>query len=146
MIKTLVVLSLLCATKLPFEKLPAPVKAAVFKAYPDAKVLSAEEEREEGKVVYEVKFKHGAQEIELSLSVDGQVLAEEKVVRLEQTPEVVRKAIAGALPAGARVESVEQVTEAGKETWEAAVRKADGSRIELVVDANGSVATRNEKD
>lgn len=146
MFKALVVLSLLSANKLAFEKLPEPVKAAVFKAYPDAKVMGAEEEQDEGKLVYEVKFKHGAQVIELSLSADGQVVAEEKVIKLEQTPELVRKALAGALPAGAKIERVEQVTEAGKETYEADVRNKDGSRLELVVDSKGAVVTKSEKD
>ena len=146
MFKIIVVLSLLSANKVAFEKLPEAVKAAVLKAYPGAKVISSEEEKEEGKVVYEVKFKHGGQVIELSMTVDGQVVAEEKVVKLEQTPELVRKAIAAALPKGARVERVEQVTEAGKVTYEAAVHNADGSRLELVVDGEGGVVTRNEKD
>ncbi len=146
MFKLIAVLSLLGANKVPFEKLPEPVRAAVMKAYPDAKVVSAEEEKDEGKVVYEVKFKHGAQVVELSVGVDGAVVSEEKVVKLEETPPFVRKAVAGALPARAKVERVEQVTEAGKESYEVAVRKADGSHIELVIDANGGVVTRTEKD
>lgn len=139
MFKVMVVFALLAADKPTFEKLPEPVRAAVHKAFGNAKVVSVDEEKEEGKVVYEVKVKHEGNLVELSLHADGTVISEERAMKLEEAPAYVRNAIT---TAGGKVETVEQVTEGGVVTFEAVVRKADKSRVELVIGADGGVQSK----
>jgi len=139
MFKVMVVFALLGADKLTFEKLPQPVRAAVQKAFGSAKVVGVDEEKEEGKVVYEVKVKQEGHIVELSVHADGTVVSEERAMKFEEAPSFVRNAITAA---GGTVESVEQVTEGGVVTFEAVVRKADKSRVELVIGADGGVESK----
>lgn len=139
MFKVMMVLSLLAADKLTFQNLPAPVRAAVHKAFAQPKIVSVDEEKEEGHIVYEVKVKQDGHLIELSISPEGTVLSEERVVKLEEAPDFVRRAVTAA---GGKVETVEQVTEGGVVKYEAVVRKTDKSRLELVISADGGVETK----
>lgn len=137
----LVLLLALGAAPLTFDKLPEPVKAAVHKALPGAAVISVEREQSKDKVVFEVKLKQAGQVIELSLTADGTVVSEERVVKLADAPAHVRKAVSEALPATAKIEQVEQVTEGGVTTFEVTARKADGKRVELTIQPDGSTRT-----
>ena len=96
----LVLMLALGAAPLTFDRLPEPVKAAVHKALPAATVISVEREQSKDKLVFEVKLKQAGQVIELSLSADGTLVSEERVVKLADAPAYVRKAISEALPAG----------------------------------------------
>ena len=137
----LMLMLMLGAGPLTFEKLPEPVKAAVHKALPTATVISVEREQTKDKLVFEVKLKQAGQVIELSLSADGTVVSEERVVKLADAPGYVRKAVSEALPATAKIEQVEQVTEGGVTTFEVTARKADGKRVELTIQSDGSTRT-----
>ena len=128
--------------KLTFDQLPAPVKATVQKVFAKAKILSVEEEHDEGKLVFEVKAKHEGHVVELALTGDGTVIAEEREIKLEEAPLAIRQAVTKNLPAGGKVEGVEQVTEGGLTFFEVAVRKADGSHVEMVVQADGGVVIK----
>lgn len=139
MFKVMVVFALLGADKLTFEKLPEPVRATVHKAFGNAKVVSVDEEKEEGKVVYEVKVKFEGHLVELSVHADGTVVSEERALKLDEAPAFVRNAVS---TAGGTVETVEQVTEGGVVKFEVVVRKADKSRVELVIGADGGVQSK----
>ena len=138
----LLLLALLAEKKLTFDQLPLPVKATVQKVLGQSKILSVEEERDEGKIVYEVKAKHEGHVIELALTADGVVVAEEREIKLEEAPAAIRRAVTTSLPTGGKIEGVEQVTEAGVTSFEVAVRKTDGARVELIVQADGGVVIK----
>lgn len=142
MFASLVVLSLLAAdVAVPFEKLPSPVQDAVHQRFgKGVKLEGAEEEKGEGKVVYEVKVKVKGQVVELALSPDGTVLSEEKEVTVAELPAAVKKAVIGA--ATGKITRAEQVTEGKAVTYEVVVQKADGARVEVIVAADGSVKTK----
>jgi uncharacterized membrane protein YkoI len=142
MMTCLLLLSLVAEKKISFDQLPAPVKAAVQRAFGKSKILSVEEEREEGKLVYEVKAKHEGHVVELELTGEGTVIAEERQLKLEEAPAAIRQAVTSSLPAGGKVEGVEQVTEAGVVTFEVAVKKADGARVELIIQGDGGVVVK----
>jgi uncharacterized membrane protein YkoI len=64
-------------------ELPAKVKEAFRKKYPDAKVLSAEKETTgdgaDAKVAYEIVIEKGKEKVEVQFAPDGKFLGEEKV-------------------------------------------------------------------
>ena len=129
----------LAAAPLTFEKLPESVRAKVQSRYPGAKVTGVEVEKDEGKVVYEIKFTLAGAEIEVSVAPDGKVVSEERKVALKDLPQAVQKAFASSAEKALKVERVDEVTEGGVKTWEIAGLRADGKRVEVVIDAQGVV-------
>ncbi len=130
----------LAAAPLTFETLPEPVRAQVHTKYPEAKVRSVEAEKgDDGKVVYEIKLTVAGARTELSIAPDGTLVSEERVVELKATPVEVQRAFAASSEKGLKVERVEEVTAGGVVTWEIAGRRANGKRVEVVIDAQGTV-------
>lgn len=74
---------------------PAQVLAAFKKKYPNARADKFEREAgkgtEKGKTIYEIKFRDGKKKLEIELSAEGALLAEEEVITKKDLPEAVRK-------------------------------------------------------
>ncbi len=72
---------------------PAPVTAAISKAYPAATVESCKKEVEKGTTVYEVKVttKQGSK-IEIDVAPDGKILQTEEKISLQAVPKAVMDA------------------------------------------------------
>ena len=69
---------------------PAPVKAAIAKAYPGSTVESCKKEVEKGTTLYEVKVTtKQSLKIELDVAPDGKILQTEQKVSLETVPKAV---------------------------------------------------------
>ena len=111
-----------------FESLPEVVRTKVHEKYPQAKVLGAEIETSEGKTVYEVKLSVAGARTELSLSAEGAIVSEERVVAWKNVPVEVQKALAGSAAKDLKVERAEEVTEGGSVTWEITGKRADGTQ------------------
>jgi hypothetical protein len=60
--------------KIEVKDLPPAVTEAIQKAYPNAKILKAEKEAEDGKVQYSVKLQDGEKKFEVKVSEDGKSL------------------------------------------------------------------------
>src|SRR5262245_46733015 len=61
--------------KVPLDKLPKAVVDSVKKRFPDAKLVSAEKEKDDnGKTVYEVAIKDKDQSIEVTLTPEGVIV------------------------------------------------------------------------
>jgi hypothetical protein len=58
--------------------LPAAVTDKLNELYPDAEILEAEKETEDGRTVYEVELKTGGKTIEVEFDADGTVLETEE--------------------------------------------------------------------
>ena len=72
---------------------PNSIYEAARGAYPSSRVSACKEEREEGRVQYEVKLIHGNEgAIELDVSPEGVVLQTETVVAVGQVPSEITKA------------------------------------------------------
>jgi hypothetical protein len=56
------------------KDLPEAVVAAVLAKFPDAKLVEAEKETENGEIVYEVEIEDGDDEIEVEVTSDGEIL------------------------------------------------------------------------
>src|SRR5436309_8041252 len=88
-------LSMLIAPGLAVAKpgCPSPVKDAAQKAYPSSKVTACKEEKEKGKVQYEVKLEtKEAKKVELDISPEGAVLVTEEEVATRSVPKAVTAA------------------------------------------------------
>ncbi len=133
--------------------LPAAVKAAIAKLYPQA-VIEEIEIEEEGIKVYEIELKHNGSELELTIAADGTILEVESEVVIENLPNAVQAAIIKAA-AGAKIEEVKkEVTywivklhklKKSVTTYEAELLR-DGKEIEIEIAADGSILESETKD
>jgi hypothetical protein len=58
----------------PINKLPGPVTAAIKNKFPKSELLSAEIDRENGKIKYEVKVRSEGQNYDVDVTPDGKIL------------------------------------------------------------------------
>jgi hypothetical protein len=58
----------------PINRLPSPVTAAIKNRFPKSELLSAEIDRENGRVKYEVKVKSDGQYYDVDVSPSGKIL------------------------------------------------------------------------
>src|SRR5262245_204745 len=79
--------------KVPLDKLPKKVVAAVKAKFPGARMVGASTEKEEGKTVYEVTLKHKGRNVDVTLETDGTIVSVEKEIRHKELPKVVRSAL-----------------------------------------------------
>lgn len=98
---------------------PAAVKAAVEKAYPEAKIVLCEEEKEEGKIEYavEIETKDG-RKIELDVTAEGKILATEEEIALSALPAAVAKAFQAKYPKAKPFEATRRTRAGGKVFYE----------------------------
>lgn len=55
------------------DKLPKEVRAAIDERFPGAELLSAERDKDDGKVEYEVELRHKGQRYEVDVTEDGRI-------------------------------------------------------------------------
>jgi hemin uptake protein HemP len=65
--------SLRAGQHIDIEKLPENVVKAIQERLPGAQLLSAEKERDDGKIEYEVKIQHDGNKYEVELTEDGRI-------------------------------------------------------------------------
>ncbi len=100
---------------------PSPVRNAVQKAYPGAKIASCKREKAEGSVQYEVKVtKHGSRNTEIDVTPAGEILQTEEQVDLKSVPELVAKGFADKYPTMKFDRAEKQTGREGKVTYELA--------------------------
>ncbi|MDB4966154.1 MAG: hypothetical protein JWN44_1843 [Myxococcales bacterium] len=91
---------------------PANVTSAALKSHPTAKVTSCKQEKQKGKVQYEVVLESAdAKKLELDLTPDGVVLLTEEAVPVESLPKGVMSGFAAKYPK-AKAERAEKQTKA----------------------------------
>ena len=127
--------------KIPVEKLPAAVKKAVKKKFPEARVLGASKEVEDDEPVYEVQLKVEGHSIDMALDAEGEILEIEKEIPADRLPRAVRKRLAARYP-GAKIEKAEEITkgEDGPVRYEVVLKS------EVVFTAKGKVVKAVEED
>ncbi len=65
------------SSELKEADVPQSVKAAFMAKYPSAHVTKWETEKEDGKMIYEAKFKDGGKEKEVHITPDGSSVTDE---------------------------------------------------------------------
>ena len=117
---------------------PAAVKDAFKRAYPNATVLRYITERENGKTLFEVESRDGTTRRDLDIAPDGTILEVETQVTPAQLPAAVRSA---AEANGAHIQSAELVVAGHDTTYE---MKIQGRRGELTLMPNGRPSSRHD--
>jgi uncharacterized membrane protein YkoI len=130
--------------KVDLDKLPAKVKGAVQKEFKDAEFVSASKEKEDGKLLYEVRIKVKGQTVEVTTTEDGEVVEVEKEIAVKDLPKAVAGAISEKYPK-AVVKKAEEVTKGGKTAYEVLLDTADKKTLEIKYDKDGKVLETEEK-
>ncbi len=135
--------------KVPLDKLPKAITAAVKKRFPRGEMTEASREDEDGKTVYEVTVKDGKQKIDVTLTPQGTITTLEKTIEPKTLPKAVRDALEARYPKAAYkiAEEVVRVKD-GKETldyYEALLETADKKRVEVEITADGKIKKTEDK-
>jgi len=130
--------------KVPLGKVPKAVIDAVKAKFKGAELVSAQKEKEDGKLVYEINLKHRNHTIEVTVTPKGKIVSIEKTITVQDLPKAVAKAIDSKYPKAA-IEKAEEVTEGEKVSYEVLLVTAD-KKIEVVLDAAGKIVKEEKKD
>src|SRR5262245_125276 len=127
--------------KISAERLPAAVKKAVHKKFPEAKFRGAAKEVEDGKTTYEVLLTVEGRAVDVSLDAEGEILEIEKEIAAEKLPRAVRRRLAARYP-GAKIEKAEELIEGedGPVRYEVAIK------AEVVFTAKGKVVVQAKEE
>jgi uncharacterized membrane protein YkoI len=68
----------LAGQSVPVDKLDAKVTEAIKKKFPEAELVSAERETEQGKTKYEVKIRHQGANWEVDVTPNGEIIETER--------------------------------------------------------------------
>jgi hypothetical protein len=135
--------------KVPLDKLPKAVVEAVKKRFPEAELVSAEKETEDGKTVYEVAIKHKGQSIEVTLTPEGAITEIEKQIEAKDLPKTVSAALEKKYPK-ATYKMIEEVIKVkdGKEKleyYEVLLVTAEKKKFEVSVNPEGKIVKEEDK-
>jgi uncharacterized membrane protein YkoI len=129
--------------KVALDKLPAVVKDAVQKRFPNAKLVSAEKETEDGKTVYDIAIKDGEQKMSVDVSPEGKIVGYEKAIKAKDLPKAVADAFHAKYP-NATTRGVEEVykvdgSDEKLEGYEIGFTTADNKKMEVVISPEGKI-------
>ena len=132
--------------KIPLDKVPKPVLDALKAMYPDAELVSAEKEIEDGKTIYEVAIKYKGAKIEASFTPEGKFVEAEKTIDVKDLPKAVTDAIETKYPK-ATIMHAEEVTKPDNFLgYEVVIETADKKKFEIELDAKGKILQEESKD
>ena len=130
--------------KVPLDKLPKAVSAAVTKRFPKAKLVKASKEKEDGKPLFEVSIEDGKTRIEVTLTPAGEIVEVEKEIAAKDLPKAVSTALEAKYPK-ATLKKVEEVTKGKEVAYEVLLVAKDKKMWEVKFDATGKVLNTEEK-
>jgi len=135
--------------KVPLDKVPKAVMAAIKARFPGPDVTSVEKETENGQVVYDIELKHKGRKYEMDIKEDGTIIEIEKEVAAKDVPTAVANAVAAKYPK-ATIEEVMEVNKVkGKEEtpdhYEVSLVTADKKKLEVEVSLDGKTV-KEEKE
>lgn len=135
--------------KVPLDKVPKAVLAAVKARFPSAKLVSADKETEKGKTTFEVTIKDKDQKIDVAVTPDGKISGIEKEIKAKDLPKVVAATLEKKYPKATHqiIEEVIKVTD-GKEKleyYEVLLVTADKKKLEVSVAPDGKIAKEEDK-
>lgn len=122
---------------IPDARVPAPVKQAFRRLFPNAIVRRYSTEVEGGKRIYEVELLEGGQQRSLDITPDGQVLEVETQLTVSQLPAPV---VAAAQRGGAHIVRAERAIAGHDTTYELRIQ---GRRGELKLRSNGQAVSNH---
>ena len=130
--------------KVPLDKLPAKVTAAVKEKFKDGELVSALKEVADGKTLFEVQLKHKGHAVDVTVTEDGTITVIEKEITAKDLPKAVAAAVEEKFPK-ATWKKVEEITKGEKITFEVLLTTADKKEFEVVLDPSGKIIETEEK-
>ncbi len=135
--------------KVPLDKVPKPVLNAVKARFPNAKVVHADKETENGKTMYEIAIKDKNQSIDVTVTADGKIAEIEKTIATTALPPTVTAALEKKYPKATlqKAEEVIKVT-GGKEKlayYEVVLVTAQKKKLEVEVAPDGKIVKEEDK-
>jgi uncharacterized membrane protein YkoI len=135
--------------KVPLDKLPKAVVEALKKRFPDAELVSAEKEDENGKTVYEVAIKNKGQKSEVTVTPEGTLTEIENEIAAKDLPKAVVATLDEKYPKATLklIEEVIHVRE-GKEKleyYEFQLVTADKKKLEVTITPDGKINKTEDK-
>jgi hypothetical protein len=132
--------------KVPLNKLPKAVTEAVKKKFPKAELVSAEKEKEDGKIVYELNFKNEGSTVEVIVTPEGKILVVEKEITVKDLPKAVADALESKY-AKATIKKVEEISKEDKITaYEVLLVTEKKKTLEVQFSPEGKVLEEEKKD
>src|SRR6516165_4235447 len=137
------------AEKLKLDKIPKKVMEAIKNRFPKAEITSAEKEKEDGKVVYDIELKHEGRKFEMDILEDGTIIEIEKEIKAKDLPEAVAAALKAKFP-DATIKEIMEVNKVKdkKETpehYEDVIVGKDKKEKEVIVSLDGK-SIKGEKE
>jgi len=129
--------------KVPLDKLPAKIKEAVKAKFPDAEQVSAEKEKEDGKILFEVNVKNKGKVVEITLTEDGKIVELETEITVADLPKAVTEAFEKKYPK-ATVTKVEEVIAGEKTKYELLITFGE-KKLEVSFDPKGAFIEEEDK-
>ncbi len=134
--------------RVPLDKVPKPVMEAVKARFNDADVTGASKETEDGKLVYEVTIKLKGQNIDVTVTPQGETLVVEKEIATGDLPKAVTKVLEDKYPK-ATYKIVEEITKVEKNEeklafYEVLLVTAEENALEVEVTAEGRIVNEEE--
>jgi hypothetical protein len=133
--------------KVKESEVPKATIEAVHKKYPKAKLVGCSKEDEDGKTTYEVQIEDGARKIDIDLSAEGKILAEEEVIGADALPKEVKAGLAASKYAKwtlKRAEKIVKEEKADDPSYELVLADPE-HRAEVVFDKAGKLLKEEQK-
>jgi uncharacterized membrane protein YkoI len=132
-------------TKVKLESLSPALQAAVKAQTANATLVNISMEKENGKTEYEVETQLNGKSHNLTFDQKGALLEVEDETDLNSIPAAAKAAIQRQAGAAA-ILKVEKVTAGSKITYEAAMKSKAGKNFEVVINADGSLKSKEDGD
>jgi hypothetical protein len=131
--------------KIEVSELPKAVVKAAKKAFPEAQIVGAAKESEDGETIYEVMMKLDGKSIDLAIDDEGEIEEVEREIEFEDLPRAVIKAVRKKFPQG-EIEKVEEVSdEDDMVVYELAIETKGGKTVEVVYSPNGKILESDDE-
>jgi len=131
--------------KIALDKVPKPVLDAVKAKYPGAELKSAEEDKEDGKTLYEVALTFKQLTLDVKLTPDGKFVEIEKAISAKDLPRAVTAVLDSKYPK-ATINKAEEVTKGDQVGYEVGLVTADNKKVGLELDAKGKILEEKIKE
>ena len=129
--------------KITAKQVPAAVIAAFKTSYPNATIRGYAQEKENGKVFYEIESREGTTQRDVLYNADGTVAEIEESIAASELPAAAQAAIRKQYPKA--VISLAEKTVAGDKVGYEVAAKQGKKRISMEFDASGKVPSSKIK-